>query len=93
MTEELKNMTKKAAKIAGVTCIAAGTVAVVASGAAVKAMVEGGKYLKDTVKKIMDSEPDQKAENAQVQTEEAAAEPVIEAEAVQEEAPAAEETV
>lgn len=58
MNHDAKKMLKKAAKIAGVTCVAAGAVAVVASGAALKAVTAGGKYLKETVKKILDSGAD-----------------------------------
>ena len=47
---------RKAAKIAGVTCVAAGAVALVTSGTALKAITEGGKYLADTVKKIVNEE-------------------------------------
>ena len=53
MKHEMKNMVKKSAKIAGVTCVAAGAVALVASGAALKAITEGGKYLQDTLQKIL----------------------------------------
>lgn len=70
MKKEATNMALKAAKIAGVTCLALGTAAVITSGAAIKALVEGGKYLADSVKKIIHEEPE-----AEVQTEEAA-EPV-----------------
>ena len=80
---------RKAAKIAGVTCVAAGAVALVTSGTALKAITEGGKYLADTVKKIVNeetsSEPisEEIAAEAEIVTEEPAAE----------EAPAVEETV
>lgn len=51
------NILKKTVKIAGVTCFALGGAALIASGAALKALTEGGKYLKDTVKKIIDDKP------------------------------------
>ena len=57
MKKEAKNLVKKSAKIAGVTCVAAGAVALMTTGAALKALTEGAKYLKDTVKKIVDEEP------------------------------------
>lgn len=57
MNQEIKSIVKKTAKIAGVTCVAAGAVALVSSATAVKALTEGAKYLKDTVKKIIDEEP------------------------------------
>lgn len=74
---------KKAAKIAGVTCVAAGAVALVTSGTALKAITEGGKYLADTVKKIVNeetsSEPvsEEIAAEAEIVTEEPAAEEVF----------------
>ena len=54
MNKEAKSLVKKAAKIAGVTCIAAGAVALMTTGSALKALTEGAKYLKNTVQKIMD---------------------------------------
>lgn len=51
------NILKKTVKIAGVTCFALGGAALIASGAALKALTEGGKYLKDTVKKIINDKP------------------------------------
>lgn len=57
MNKEIKTIVKKTAKIAGVTCIAAGAVALMTSAAAIKAMTEGARYLKDTVKKIVEEEP------------------------------------
>lgn len=57
MNKKAKNLVKKTAKIAGVTCIATGAVALMTTGAALKALTEGAKYLKDTVKKILDEEP------------------------------------
>lgn len=54
MNQEAKSLVKKTAKIAGVTCIAAGAVALMTTGAALKALSEGAKYLKNTVQKIMD---------------------------------------
>ena len=61
MNIEAKNLVKKTVKIAGVTCIAAGAVALMTTGAALKALTEGAKYLKDTVKKIIDEEPKEEA--------------------------------
>ena len=81
MHKEAKNLVKKTAKIAGVTCIAAGAVALMTTGAALKALTEGAKYLKNTIQKII--------------VEPAAVEPIIDAEAAEEdfveEAAAAEE--
>ena len=74
MNKESKSIIKKTVKIAGVTCIALGGAALIASGAALKAMTEGAKYLKDTVKKIVGEEPD-----ADVVVEEAPTEVVVEA--------------
>ena len=82
MKKEILSIVKKSAKIAGVTCLAAGAVALVTSGAALKAITEGGKYLAKTVKDIVDEKPQQEeAENAE------------EATAAEEAEPAAEETV
>lgn len=49
----MKSLLKKSIKIAGVTCVAAGAVALVTSGTALKAIGEGGKYLMKAVKKIV----------------------------------------
>ena len=92
MNKEIKSIVKKTAKIGAATCIAAGAVALMTTGAALKALTEGAKYLKDTVKKIIDEEPD-----VDVVVEEAPAEDVAEASAAEavvveeiEETPAAE---
>lgn len=57
MEKEIKSVIGKTVKIAGVTCIALGGAALIASGAALKAITEGGKYLKETIQKIVDEEP------------------------------------
>ena len=88
MNKEIKSIVKKTAKIGAVTCVAAGAVALMTTGTALKALTEGAKYLKDTVKKIVGEESDIEAV-----IEEAPVEDVVEApaaEAVVEEAPAAE---
>ena len=54
MKKEIKSALKKTAKIAGVTCLATGAVAVLTSGMALKAICEGGKYLANTVKRIIE---------------------------------------
>lgn len=54
MNKEIKTILKKTARIAGVTCVAAGAVAVMTSGVALKAITEGGKYLAGAVKRIID---------------------------------------
>lgn len=92
MNAEMKNVVKKGVKVAGTTCVAAGAVALVASGAALKAVAEGGKYLRDTVRKIMDDDSAKEAE-AEVQVDEPTAEAVPETADVQEEAPATEDIV
>lgn len=92
MDKEFETIVKKGAKIAGVTCLAAGAVALMTSAAALTAMVEGAKYLKDAVKKIIDEEP--KAEPAaepEVAAEEPAAEEVPAEPEVAAEEPAVEE--
>lgn len=53
MNTEMKNVTIKSAKIAAATCVAFGAVAVMASGAALKAVAEGGKYLKNVIEEIV----------------------------------------
>lgn len=92
MKKEVVSVIKKSAKVAGVTCIAAGAVALITSGAALKAITEGGKYLAKTVKEIIEEKPEQEK---QVEAEEAAAaEEVTFAEeaAPEVKVPAAEET-
>lgn len=59
--KEVNSVLKKTAKIAGVTCIAAGAVAVMTSGIALKTITEGGKYLFNSVKKIVNE--NEEAEN------------------------------
>ena len=54
MNKEIESVVKKTAKIAGAACVAAGAVALVTGAAAIKAMAEGARYLKDTVKEIID---------------------------------------
>lgn len=54
MKQEVKSVLKKTVKIAGVTCLVAGSIAVLTSGMALKAISEGGKYLASTVKRIID---------------------------------------
>ena len=53
MNKEIKTILKETAKVACVTCVAAGAVAVMTSGAALKVITEGGKYLADAVKRII----------------------------------------
>ena len=57
MNKDIESIVKKTVKIAGVTCITLGGAALIASGAALKAMTEGAKYLKDTIEKIVREEP------------------------------------
>lgn len=84
MNKEIGTIVKKTAKIAGVTCVALGGAALVASGAALKAMTEGAKYLKDTIEKIVDDDPKTDAAVQEASAEEVAEVPA--AEAVAEEA-------
>lgn len=81
MKKEAKNLVKKTAKIAGVTCVAAGAVALMTAGAALKALTEGAKYLKDTVKKIVDEEPKEEMIVEEATVVEASPEDFAEAEA------------
>ena len=82
MNKEAKNLVKKTAKIAGVTCIALGGAALVASGAALKALTAGGKYLKDTVKKIIDEEPKEENIVAEETVEEVSSEDFADTDAI-----------
>lgn len=77
MNKEITTVLKKTVKIAGVTCFALGGAALIASGAALKALAEGAKYMKDSVKEIL----------SETSGEEAA--PVVEAEVVSAEESAA----
>ena len=82
MKKEVVSIIQKSAKIAGVTCLAAGVVAVATSGAALKAIAESGKYLAKTVKEIWGEHPEKEA--------------VVDAEMVpvsETESPASEETI
>ena len=82
MKKEAKNLVMKTAKIAGVTCVAAGAVALMTTGAALKALTAGAKYLKDTVKKIIDEEPKEESIVEEASVAEASPEDFAEAEAV-----------
>ena len=70
MNKDILTILKKSAKIAGMTCLTAGVVAVATSGAALKAIAESGKYLAKTVKDILEEKPEQEDI---VEAEEAAA--------------------
>ena len=76
MNKEIQSIVKKTAKVAGVTCVAAGAVALMTSAAAIRAMTEGAKYLKDTVNRILNEEPQSKGPA----DEEVPAESAVEAE-------------
>lgn len=54
MKHKNSNILKKAIKISTVTCVALGGAALIASGAAVKALTEGAKYLKNAME-LLDS--------------------------------------
>lgn len=78
MHKEAKNLIKKTAKIAGVTCIAAGAVALMTTGAALKALTEGAKYLKNTVQKITEeSAEDPKVAETIASEEESVADEIV----------------
>ena len=64
MKEEIKSTLGKAAKIACVTCVAAGAIAVMTSGVALKVIGEGGKYMADAIKRIVREETSPKEEVA-----------------------------
>lgn len=52
--KKARTVAGKAVKVLGVTCIALGGAALIASGAAVKALNEGAVYLANAVKKIVE---------------------------------------
>ena len=61
MQKQIKTVLKKTVKIAGVTCLALGGAALIASGAAVKALAEGGKYIAATARKILEEKNEEDA--------------------------------
>lgn len=58
MKRKNSNILKKTIKIATATCVVLGGAALITSGAAVKALTEGAKYLKNTVEKIVHETPE-----------------------------------
>lgn len=89
MHKEIKTVLKKTVKIAGVTCVAAGAVAVMTSGVALKAIGEGGKYLADAVKRILGEQ--EQPQEVQEEIPAASAEDFVSAEEPAAEAEPAEE--
>ncbi len=61
-----KDTLSKAAKIAGVTCLALGSIAVISSGAALNGAVAGFRYVSQSVKKILSDSKTNTAEAAPV---------------------------
>lgn len=57
MDQEIKTVLMKTAKIAGVTCVALGGAALIASGAALKALIEGAKFTRNSINEILDEKP------------------------------------
>ena len=92
MKKEITSIVKKSAKVGAAVCVAAGAVALMTSGAALKALTEGAKYLKNTVEKIVRETPEaeQIVEEATVEETPAEAPAVT---AVAEEVPSTEEEV
>lgn len=86
MNQEIKSIVKKTAKIAGVTCFALGGAALIASGAALKALTEGAKYLNDSVQKILADAPEAQTVVDAVPAEETGAEESTQTDAVEESA-------
>ena len=82
MEKKIESALKKSAKIAGVTCLALGSAALIASGAALNALVEGARYVKDSAKKIIDEkdteEPVEVIDAEAVPVEEVTAQPKAE---------------
>ena len=97
MNKDYQVIAKKSAKVAGAFAMATGIVAlsaVVASGAAVGAMVEGFKSAKDAVKKSLAKSENEKpeAERVEATNAEAATEEVANAETANAEAADREQT-
>lgn len=93
MNHKNTNILKKTIKITGLTCVALGGAALIASGAALKALTEGAKFLKDAVQEIIHEDPKTVETESEASAEEAAdvpaeviaeAEPVITAESCDE---------
>ena len=83
MKKEITSIVKKSAKVGAAVCVAAGAVALMTSGAALKALTEGAKYLKNTVEKIVRETPEAEQIVEEATVEETPAEaPAVEAEAV-----------
>ena len=82
MEKEIKTVLKKTVKIAGVTCFALGGAALIASGAALKALTEGAKFVKNSIRDIINEKPaEETAETVEVEV-------VTEEEPIADEAPA-----
>ena len=82
MKKKITSIVKKSAKVGAVVCVATGAVALMTSGAALKALTEGAKYLKNTVKKIIDEESKSETSTTEEVVESSASNPAVEAEAV-----------
>ena len=82
MEKEIKIVLKKSVKIAGVTCFTLGGAALIASGAALKALTEGAKFVKNSIRDIINEKP------AEETAETVEAEVVTEEEPIADEAPA-----
>lgn len=82
MKKKITSIVKKSAKVGAAVCVAAGAVALMTSGAALKALTEGAKYLKNTVKKIIDEESKSETSATEEVVESSASNPAVEAEAV-----------
>lgn len=77
MKAKNSNILKKTIKIASFTCVALGGTALVASGAALKALTEGAKYMKNTVQKIIKEDAEAVNEVVAVEETVAAEEPAV----------------
>ena len=82
MKKKITSIVKKSAKVGAAVCVAAGAVALMTSGAALKALTEGAKYLKNTVKKIIDEESKSETSATEEVVESSSSNPAVEAEAV-----------
>lgn len=82
MKKKITSIVMKSAKVGAAVCVAADAVALMTSGAALKALTEGAKYLKNTVKKIIDEESKSETSATEEVVESSASNPAVEAEAV-----------
>ena len=57
MKQKTTDILKKTVSVSGITCIALGSTALIASGAALKALTEGAGFLKNAVRAVLAEKP------------------------------------